>query len=316
MNDKYINKHDYGLILLRDNYEDALAESENLYDKECERKNTSTPKAERTTRHLLGVKENVLSGQVGLYLPPRNCFIEVPNDAVTATHIDNPLWVEYEYINGEAKMVIGSLPFGQFGVGLVNPANIRAKYESYFSPELLRQIRGSSRKYTLEVHSRCNSLIQEILAAPEAKQALLNTVSDSVFEELVADLLRDKGCDVFLTSRTRDGGKDIWIATFFNGKPIVALVECKVRKNSVAIDPAIARAVVGTFCIEKNRGIDVDCALLVTSSDKIGPQTIAIEQELREFKLRDCDAVLEWIKSYGSIREGLWLPSALESILF
>ncbi len=198
----------------------------------------------------------------------------------------------------------------------MNPVDTRKILEGNFSPELIRQIRGSSRKYTLDVHARCSALIQEILAAPEAKAALLQRVDSNAFEELIADLLRDQGCDVFLTSRTGDGGKDIWISTFVNGNHVVALVECKVCGNKTAIDPAIARAVVGTYFIEKNRGIDVDCALLVTSSDKIGPQTVAIEQELREFKVKDCGAVLDWIKGYGFVRDGLWVPRALASDLF
>jgi hypothetical protein len=117
MTDAFVNKNDYGLILLRDSYDDALAESEEMYDKECERKGNRTPKIERTTRYLLGIKENVLSGQVGLYVPPRHNPIEIPSSAVTAPHLDNPLWVVYDFINGAPKMVIGALPFGHFGVG-------------------------------------------------------------------------------------------------------------------------------------------------------------------------------------------------------
>ena len=112
------------------------------------------------------------------------------------------------------------------------------------------------------------------------------------------------------------GGKDIWASTFHSGNHLIALVECKVRDNKLAIDPAIARAVVGTYFIEKNRGIDVDCALLVTSSDRIGRETVNIDQELRQFSLKDCDDVVDWIQQYGRLHRNLWAPNALAEELF
>jgi hypothetical protein len=47
----------------------VLAELEEIYDKECERVQCPTQKSQRTTKYLLGIKENILSGQVGLYIP-------------------------------------------------------------------------------------------------------------------------------------------------------------------------------------------------------------------------------------------------------
>jgi hypothetical protein len=135
MNDAFFDQNDYGLILLRDSYNAALAESEEMYDKECERKGNRTPKNERSTRYLLGIKENVLSGQVGLYVPPRQSPIEIPGSAVTAPHLDNPLWVEYDFINGATKMVLGALPFGHFGVGMVNPIDTRKILEGLAKSE-------------------------------------------------------------------------------------------------------------------------------------------------------------------------------------
>ena len=132
----------------------------------------------------------------------------------------------------------------------------------------------------------------------------------------MADLLRNQGFDVFLTSRTRDGGKDIWASTQLEGKRVTALVECKVRDGNSAIDPAIARAVVGTYFIEKSRGKNVDCALMVTTSDNIGPETLAIQQTIREFSIKDCNDIVSWIQKYGQLKNGLWVPNALSDYLF
>lgn len=316
MSELFVNNNDYGLILLRESYDDALAESEEMYDKECERKKNPTPKSERTTRYLLGIKENVLSGQVGLHVPPRSRHVQVPAAAVTGEHIDNPLWILYDFIHGDPKMVLGALPFGGSGFGLVDPVQTRKILEGNLSPALIEQVRGSTRKYTLEVHSRARDLIREYLQQPDLKQHLISNMKEDQFEELVADLLRDQGFDVFLTSRTRDGGKDVWASTLLAGKRVTALVECKVRRSASAIDPAIARAVVGTYFIEKSRGIDVDCALMVTTSDNVGPETLSIQQSIRNFSVKDCDDVIGWMRQYGEMRNSLWIPSALSSFLF
>jgi len=289
-----------------------------MYDKECERKKCPTPKEDRTTKYLLSIKENIISGQVGLYIPPNKSSLEIPFGYLTATHIDNPLWINYDFINGENSFVIGSfISQGRnvFGAGFVDPFENRKILEGNYSYDLIQQVRESSRKYTLQVHNKCSHLINDVLRKPDIKEQLLQRIDSELFEELVADLLRDNGFDVFLTSRTADGGKDIWATTIVNGKPLTALVECKVRSSKKAIDPALARAVVGTFFIEKAKENNVDCAILVTSSDNIGPETLMIQQKIREFSVKDCNDVVSWINRYGSMKNGLWVPSYLSDFL-
>lgn len=316
MTDFYINSNNYGLILLRDNYEDALEESKEMYEKVYKEETQSSQGSEKAVSYLLGVKENVLSGQIGLHMPPRKPHIKVPMEAISAEHVDNPLWVNYDFINGESKMVLGALPLGQFGLGVVEPAKTRKILEGNYSPELIKQVRNSTRKYTLEVHNRSSELIQEFLKKPDIKERLLRNINADLFEELIADLLRDQGFDVFLTKRTRDGGKDIWASILHEGRRVTALVECKVRGGEAAIDPVFARAVVGTYAIEKNRGINVDCALMVTTSKNVGPETLAIQQTMREFSVKDYDDVLNWMQAYGALRNGLWVPDALSDYLY
>ncbi len=54
---------------------------------------------------------------------------------------------------------------------------------------------------------------------------------------------------------------------------------------------------------------------MVTSSDNIGPETLKIQEELREFRIKDCNDVVSWIKQYGSIKNGLWVPDSLSEFL-
>ena len=308
------NANNYGLILLRGSYEGALAESEQMYDQECERKNCPTPKSSRATQFLLPVKENVLSGQVGLYIPPARSDIEVPGEAIYCTHIDNPLWANWDFLNGPPKLVLGNGPFG-FGVHNVEPKETRRIFEGYYAPELIKEVRTSTRKYTIEVHNKCKSIIYDLLKSDDKKSFLKNNVSDDQFEEVVADLLREQGFDVFLTPKSRDRGKDIWATLRIDGKRYTVLVECKMRSDKRALDPALVRAVLGSFYVARADGINADFALLVTSTDNIGPESIRIEQVTRELSIKDCDDVIGWANQYGFMRKGLWIPSALEGLL-
>jgi hypothetical protein len=212
--------------------------------------------------------------------------------------------------------VIASAGTSICGFGIVDPTKTRKILEGNLSQDLSNQVRNSTRKYTIEVYDRASELIRELLKKPDIKRYLVDNIDADLFEELVGDLLRNQGFDVFLTSRTGDGGKDIWASTIHKGRRVTALVECKVRGGRSAIDPAIARAVVGTYFIEKSHGIDVNCALMVTTSENIGPETLTIQQEIREFSVRDCNDVVNWIKKYGTLRNGLWVPDALSDYLF
>lgn len=310
----YQNKNAYGLILLRDSYEKALSESEQMYDKECERKNCPTPKSDRTTQYLLGVKENILSGQVGLHIPPNRPDIEIPAEAIDCTHFDNPLWVDWNFLNGDPKLILGHGPFG-FGLQHVEPKEVRKTLEGRHAPQLMKEVRSSTRKYTIEVHNICKSIISDLLKADDKKSYLQNYVDPDQFEEVVADLLREQGLDVFLTPKSRDGGKDIWATVSIEGKRYTVLVECKMRDNKKTLDPALVRAVLGSLVVARKDGINADFAMLVTSTDNIGPESVRIEQLAQELSIKDCNDVLDWAARYGSMKNGLWLPSALDGLL-
>jgi restriction endonuclease Mrr len=81
------------------------------------------------------------------------------------------------------------------------------------------------------------------------------------FEELVAELLRDKGYDVELTPKTRDGGFDILSIKKGDLGSALTLVECKRYTENNKVDVGIVRGLYGV--VEEKRATQ---GLIVTTS--------------------------------------------------
>lgn len=80
-----------------------------------------------------------------------------------------------------------------------------------------------------------NDIIFEIKENPE----LIRNITHREFEELIAELFKEKGFQVELTKRTRDGGKDIIaISTDKFGGQLKYFIECKhySETNKVTVD--------------------------------------------------------------------------------
>jgi restriction endonuclease Mrr len=153
-----------------------------------------------------------------------------------------------------------------------------------------------------------SELNKELCAYLTKHPEKLHALPPRKFEELVADILKNMGCDVVLTPQTRDGGRDI-LATFPSpmGK-LLTIVECKrySPENKVGID------LVERFLFVLDRKDNASCGMLVTTSF-FSQEAVARAREWEyRLKLRDLDGVKEWLSSYGSWTRskeaGLWVP--------
>jgi HJR/Mrr/RecB family endonuclease len=96
--------------------------------------------------------------------------------------------------------------------------------------------------------------------APATRDSIY-TLTPRKFEELIADLLADLGCDVELTPATRDGGKDILAyMTTPHGK-LLCLVEAKKHRRDRPVGVELVRQLYGTLT-----DADASSAMLVTTS--------------------------------------------------
>lgn len=300
-----------GKIILCDNINSAYQLTESMYDKECNRLGNKQPKEERITKYLLGVEENILTGQFGLHLPQG--YIErVDKKYLSNVQIKTPLWIDEKFINGEPFFAIG---VGPFGFENVNPTENRKILEGNFSKSIIEQARQSTRRYTIEVQNQAMQIINDYINKPSIRQKIIETIDPFKFEELVAELLIDKGFDIFLTPRTGDGGKDIIAAYTFEREPIIMMVECKRRPVDLTLGPIELRALVGQFYYEKIENSKINYAMLVTSAGKFGNTSVTMSEKLKDVSVIDFDKLNKWLLNYGSSKNDLWLPETFDKII-
>ena len=125
-----------GKIILCDNINSAYQLTESMYDEQCNRLGNKQPKEERITKYLLGVEENILTGQFGLHLP-QDYIQTVDKKYLSNVQIKTPLWIDEKFINGEPFFAIG---VGPFGFENVNPTENRKILEGNFSKSIIASL--------------------------------------------------------------------------------------------------------------------------------------------------------------------------------
>jgi len=112
--------------------------------------------------------------------------------------------------------------------------------------------RGKSTILQFDLAEINDELIRRLALRPE----LMRELDPRKFEELVAELLRDKGYEVKLTPRSKDGGRDILAIKRDDIGSALTLVECKryAHNNKAGVD--IVRGLYGVVSAEQaTRGL-------------------------------------------------------------
>ena len=113
------------------------------------------------------------------------------------------------------------------------------------------------------------SLLQQLATSPK----LLHSLESRKFEELVARLLEDQGCEVTLTKRTRDGGYDVLGRMKSGPADLLFLAECKRYSPENKVGVEVVRGLYGVT--EAHRA---NLGLVITTS--------TFTRDAREEKLR------------------------------
>lgn len=112
--------------------------------------------------------------------------------------------------------------------------------------------RGKSRILQLDLAEINDELIRRLASRPE----LMRELDPRKFEELVAELLRDKGYEVKLTPRSKDGGRDILAIKRDDIGSALTLVECKRYAQNSKVGVDIVRGLYGVVSAEQaTRGL-------------------------------------------------------------
>ncbi len=139
------------------------------------------------------------------------------------------------------------------------------------------------------VQSINSQLMKQIATRPN----LLYQLEPRRFEELIAKLLEDLGCDVRLTKNTRDGGYDIFGSMKTSLTEIIFLAECKRYSPENKVGVELVRNLYGVTELHK-----ANLGLLITSSTF----TVDAHQEKirigSRISLKDYEDLKIWLSSY------------------
>lgn len=141
-----------------------------------------------------------------------------------------------------------------------------------------------------------NKIADELIRYYHQYPDKLKIIDRRLFEELVAELFFGFGYEVELTSKTRDGGRDI-IAVKHAEISVKYLIECKRPDPGKKITIRPVRELYGVKTHER-----ATKALLATTAYFTNDARIFLEQNKWELEGKDFDGIMEWIKTYNSNR--------------
>lgn len=137
-------------------------------------------------------------------------------------------------------------------------------------------------------------LNKELLAELSKYPEMLHHLEPRRFEEVVARMLEDQGCEVALTKRTRDGGYDIFGRIKGSISNIVFIAECKRYSKENRVGVEVIRGLYGAMEMQR-----ANLGLIITTSSFTRD---AQEEKLRigpRIELKEFDDLCAWLSIYA-----------------
>jgi restriction system protein len=138
------------------------------------------------------------------------------------------------------------------------------------------------------------NLRKDIMDMLKKRPSDVNDLTWRQFEELVADLMQDKGFDVKLTPATRDGGADILATRKLGTGEELYLVDAKKYKKTRKIGVEKVRTLYGLLTHRK-----ATKAMLVTTTSFTKDARELEHDHKYQLTLSDYAEVALWIQNYG-----------------
>ena len=113
------------------------------------------------------------------------------------------------------------------------------------------------------------------------------------FEELIAELFKDKGYEVTLTPKTKDGGKDIIALYKSSFGHQLYIIECKRYKETNKVGVEVVRSLYGVKTAE-----NYNQAIVATTSTFTKDAIDFVKPLKFQLDLKDFSDIQEWIKNY------------------
>ena len=136
-----------------------------------------------------------------------------------------------------------------------------------------------------------SELIRYLAKHPE----LLREMNPRKFEQIVAELFRDKGYDVEVTKRTRDGGLDIRAYHHSDLGVLLGLIECKRYAPAKKVSVDVIRGLYGV--VESERA---SFGLVATTSTFTQDAKSFQAQNKYRLQLADFEDIKRWLRDYNA----------------
>ena len=173
------------------------------------------------------------------------------------------------------------------GYSKYNP--IKEVYPQFFSSEEAENIR--------QIQVDLDEINSELIAYLAKHPEYLRELDNRKFEKLIAEIIRNKGYDVTLTPKTRDGGKDI-IALYkspFGHQMFI--IECKRYSEDHKVGVEMVRGLYGVKTAER-----YNQAILVTTSSFTKNALEFVKPLKFELALKDYNDIAQWCTDYGKLK--------------
>lgn len=198
---------------------------------------------------------------------------------------------DFEYFNTIEKLnssfdittkLLKSIKFTQYDL-----ATLIHNYDIDEDQDIEEEINTNTNRLILVETTRIKQVIESIYLRKEE----LFTISPRTFEEMIAELLYQKGFDVELTKQTRDNGYDILAIRYIDGfSPIKYLVECKRYNPKKKVGVEVIRNLRDVVHTQNaNKGM-----IVTTSSFTSG--VLSETPWLLDYK--DKEDIISWIDDY------------------
>ena len=116
-------------------------------------------------------------------------------------------------------------------------------------------------------------------------------ISPRQFEEFVAELMAKRGYEVDLTKATRDGGKDLIIASNKDLGDLIFYVECKQKALTKPVGVHLVRQLAGSIFADR-----VTAGIMITSSYFSTAAKDYSQQIKHQLSLVDFIRLKDWLK--------------------
>jgi hypothetical protein len=161
----------------------------------------------------------------------------------------------------------------------------------------------------IELAPRLKRINEELYSYLSRNPHLMYELSPRKFEELIADILKNMGCEIELTPQTRDGGRDVLAVIRTPVSKMLIIVECKKYRP----DRKVGLDIVERFFHVIDRKDNASCGLIATTSF-FSPDAQALARRFEyRLALRDFDCIKEWIAQYGKWKKDagnlIWTPT-------